>query len=167
LLCVLSWLVLMLDAACFHWSQILVWLQVVGDPSAGFFHFFLNTFKNLIRYHVRVQTERGQTVISTGPYRYVRHPMYATFIIFMVGTTLLLGSWYGLLLGLTLVIGIAFRAQDNACRAEPPDMIGIWQRSSIASSRMSGRSGDTAPEPKGSASATFARRCLDAALCKE
>jgi len=61
-------------------------------------------------------------VISTGLYRYVRHPMYGTVIIFIVGTTLLLSSWYGLLLGLILVVGIAFRAlqEERMLRAELP-----------------------------------------------
>ena len=53
---------------------------------------------------------------------YVRHPMYATGIIFMVGTTLLPGSWYGLLLALIIVVGIAFRAvqEERTLRAELP-----------------------------------------------
>jgi protein-S-isoprenylcysteine O-methyltransferase Ste14 len=59
---------------------------------------------------LRIQRERGQTVVSTGPYHYVRHPMYATFIPFFIGTALLLGSWYGILFGLTLVVLIAIRA---------------------------------------------------------
>jgi protein-S-isoprenylcysteine O-methyltransferase Ste14 len=46
---------------------------------------------------VRVQKERAQTVISTGPYRYVRHPMYTGACLFFLGTALLLGSWYGVL----------------------------------------------------------------------
>jgi len=48
--------------------------------------------------------------------------MYATGIIFMVGTTLLLGSWYGLLLALIIVVGIAFRAvqEERTLRAELP-----------------------------------------------
>jgi protein-S-isoprenylcysteine O-methyltransferase Ste14 len=64
----------------------------------------------------------GQTVISTGPYRYVRHPMYGTTIVFIVGTTLLLGAWYGLLVGSVLVVGIAFRAvqEERVLRAELP-----------------------------------------------
>jgi protein-S-isoprenylcysteine O-methyltransferase Ste14 len=122
----LVWLVLMpLDAVRFYWSQMPVWLQVAGAVLLlGSFYLFFLTFREnpYLSPAVRVQTERGQTVISTGPYRYVRHPMYATFIIFMVGTTLLLGSWYGLLLGLTLVIGIAFRAvqEERVLRAELP-----------------------------------------------
>jgi protein-S-isoprenylcysteine O-methyltransferase Ste14 len=46
---------------------------------------------------VRVQKERAHTVISTGPYSYVRHPMYSGACLFFPGTALLLGSWYGVL----------------------------------------------------------------------
>ncbi len=61
-------------------------------------------------------------VVSTGPYQYVRHPMYAAFIIFTVGTTLLLGSWHGLFLGLILVGGIVVRAvqEERTLREELP-----------------------------------------------
>ncbi len=122
----LAWLVLMpLDAVRFQWSQMPGWLQVAGAVLLlGSFYLFFLTFREnpYLSPAVRVQTERGQTVISTGPYHYVRHPMYATFIIFMVGTTLLLGSWYGLLLGLILIVGIAFRAvqEERTLRSELP-----------------------------------------------
>ena len=44
---------------------------------------------------VKVQTERGQHVISTGPYAWVRHPMYSSMMLFFIGVPLLLGSWWG------------------------------------------------------------------------
>jgi protein-S-isoprenylcysteine O-methyltransferase Ste14 len=122
----LAWLVLMpLDAARFHWSQMPGWLQVLGAALllCSFYLFFLTFRENAyLSPAVRVQTDRGQTVVSTGPYRYVRHPMYATAIIFFVGTTLLLGSWYGLLLGLVIVVGVAIRAvqEERTLRAELP-----------------------------------------------
>ena len=47
---------------------------------------------------VRVQSERGHSVISTGPYAYVRHPMYTGAVLFLIGIALLLGSWWGLVL---------------------------------------------------------------------
>jgi len=50
---------------------------------------------------VKLQEERGQSVVSTGPYRYVRHLMYSNM--FFPATTLLLGSWWGLLLCLVLL----------------------------------------------------------------
>jgi protein-S-isoprenylcysteine O-methyltransferase Ste14 len=71
---------------------------------------------------VRLQSERGQTVVSTGPYGHVRHPMYAAAVVFLVGTTLLLGSWYGLALALMIVVAIAVRAvqEERTLRAELP-----------------------------------------------
>ena len=45
---------------------------------------------------VKVQRERGHHVVSTGPYAWVRHPMYSGAILFFVGMALLLGSGWGL-----------------------------------------------------------------------
>ncbi|HEX6291195.1 MAG TPA: isoprenylcysteine carboxylmethyltransferase family protein [Herpetosiphonaceae bacterium] len=122
----LAWLIAMpLDAVRFHWSQMPGWLQVLGAILllASFYLFFLTFRENsYLSPAVRLQAERGQTVVSTGPYRYVRHPMYATAIIFLVGTTLLLGSWYGFVLVLLLAVGIALRAvqEERLLRAELP-----------------------------------------------
>jgi protein-S-isoprenylcysteine O-methyltransferase Ste14 len=44
---------------------------------------------------VKVQSERGHHVISSGPYAFVRHPMYSGAVLFLVGIALLLGSWVG------------------------------------------------------------------------
>ncbi|HEX4329175.1 MAG TPA: isoprenylcysteine carboxylmethyltransferase family protein, partial [Burkholderiales bacterium] len=45
---------------------------------------------------VRIQAEREQRVITSGPYRFVRHPMYSGAMLFFFGLPLLLGSWWGL-----------------------------------------------------------------------
>ncbi|WGR91392.1 isoprenylcysteine carboxylmethyltransferase family protein [Bradyrhizobium sp. ISRA443] len=45
---------------------------------------------------VKVQAERDHRVISTGPYALVRHPMYASIMLFFIGVPLMLGSWWGL-----------------------------------------------------------------------
>ena len=110
----LVWLVLMpLDAVRFHWSQMPVWLQVAGAIVlvCSFYLFFVTFRENsYLSPMVRIQKDRGQTVVSTGPYHYVRHPMYAAALLFLFGTALLLGSWYGLLVALLLVGMIAGRA---------------------------------------------------------
>ena len=54
---------------------------------------------------IKIQPERGQRVISTGPYRIVRHPMYAGSALYLLGMPLLLGSWLGLLV-LPLILGV-------------------------------------------------------------
>jgi protein-S-isoprenylcysteine O-methyltransferase Ste14 len=109
-----AWLILMaLDAVRFHWSHSPTWLQVGGVVIllCSFYLLFLvfreNSYLSPV---VRVQKERAQTVTSTGPYQYVRHPMYSAIVIFLVGTALLLGSWYGLLFGLLPIIILAGRA---------------------------------------------------------
>jgi protein-S-isoprenylcysteine O-methyltransferase Ste14 len=110
----LAWLILMpLDAVRFHWSQMPVWLQVAGAIIliCSFYLFFVTFRENsYLSAMVRIQKDRGQTVVSTGPYHYVRHPMYAAALLFLFGTALLLGSWYGLLLALLLEGMIAVRA---------------------------------------------------------
>lgn len=122
----LAWLIWMpLDAVRFHWSRMPGWLQVVGALLLlGSFYLFFLTFREnaYLSPAVRLQTDRGQTVVSTGPYHYVRHPMYATALILLVGTTFLLGSWYGLLLVLLLTVAIALRAvqEERTLRAELP-----------------------------------------------
>ena len=59
-------------------------------------------------------------MISSGPYYYVRHPMYAAIIVFIVGTSLLLGSWFGILLGVIFVVILARRAvmEERTLRKE-------------------------------------------------
>ena len=59
---------------------------------------------------VKIQKERGHLVVTTGPYAYVRHPMYAGALLFIAGAPLLLGSWWGLAAGVGLVLVIAMRA---------------------------------------------------------
>lgn len=108
------WLALMgLDAVRFHWSRLPIWLQGIGTflLLCSFYVFYLTFRENpYLSPAVRIQAERAQTVVSTGPYRYLRHPMYAGFILFALGTALLLGSAYGLLGALLLIGIVAWRA---------------------------------------------------------
>jgi protein-S-isoprenylcysteine O-methyltransferase Ste14 len=77
-ICFIAWLVLMpLDAVRFHWSEMSVWIQAVGAiVLLGSFYLFCLVYREnpYLSPAMRIQKERGQTVISTGPYHYVRHP---------------------------------------------------------------------------------------------
>jgi protein-S-isoprenylcysteine O-methyltransferase Ste14 len=44
---------------------------------------------------VKVRAARHHRVISSGPYAFVRHPMYSGIMLFFAGVPLLLGSWWG------------------------------------------------------------------------
>jgi protein-S-isoprenylcysteine O-methyltransferase Ste14 len=120
------WLVLMpLDAVRFGWSRVPGWLQAAGAIIllASFYLFFLTYRENpYLSPMVRIQRDRGQAVVSTGPYSYVRHPMYSGAILLIVGSALLLGSWFGLAVGLVIVVLIAIRAvlEERMLREELP-----------------------------------------------
>ncbi|HEU4846712.1 MAG TPA: isoprenylcysteine carboxylmethyltransferase family protein, partial [Rubrobacteraceae bacterium] len=96
------WLILMpLDAVRFGWSEVPGWLRILGAVGLvlSFYIIFLTFRENAyLAPVVKLQLERGQSVVSTGPYRFVRHPMYASMFLFFPATALLLGSWWGLLL---------------------------------------------------------------------
>lgn len=63
-----------------------------------------------------------QTVVSGGPYHNARHPLYSAILVFVVGTSFLLGSRYEILLGLILLLMLARRAmlEERALREELP-----------------------------------------------
>src|SRR5882757_7540323 len=44
---------------------------------------------------IKMQAERDHHVISSGPYAFVRHPMYSGVMLYFIGVPLLLGSWWG------------------------------------------------------------------------
>jgi len=69
-----------------------------------------------------VPIQRGQTVCSTGPYRFVRHPAYAGLILQALGVPILLGSLWALIPGITaaVCIIIATSSEDRILQAELP-----------------------------------------------
>jgi protein-S-isoprenylcysteine O-methyltransferase Ste14 len=69
---------------------------------------------------VRIQSERGHTVATTGPYRYVRHPAYIGMILFEPGMSALLGSWWAIIVGVMYAILIIVRTalEDRTLQAE-------------------------------------------------
>jgi protein-S-isoprenylcysteine O-methyltransferase Ste14 len=71
---------------------------------------------------VRIQTDRGQTVVMSGPYRFVRHPMYVGSFLLYLGMPLVLGSVGALILGVSIVALMAWRTsrEDQTLRQELP-----------------------------------------------
>ena len=60
---------------------------------------------------VKVQAARHHRVISSGPYAFVRHPMYSGVMLFFVGVPLLLGSWWGVAIAPVFAVLFAIRAR--------------------------------------------------------
>lgn len=72
--------------------------------------------------HVRIQEDRGQTVVSKGPYSVVRHPGYAGSAAFNLLVPLALGSWMALLPAFGTVALLVYRTtrEDRILLAELP-----------------------------------------------
>ncbi len=123
LLPLLSWLVAALDER-FDWSPALpLGLHLAGMVSFGLgwgvvlWAMASNAFFTTT---VRIQKERGHTVQTGGPYRWVRHPGYLGAIIYQLATPFLLGSWWSLLPMLPAVALLVLRTawEDRLLRAE-------------------------------------------------
>jgi protein-S-isoprenylcysteine O-methyltransferase Ste14 len=117
-----------LDAGRFGWSVVPIALQVMGFATlilalaVTYWVMATNPFLATI---VRIQDERGHYVVTTGPYRYVRHPMYAMIFWMYPGIVLGLGSWLALIPATVIVIVIVIRTalEDRMLQTELPGYI--------------------------------------------
>ncbi len=119
------WVIIMpLDAERYHWSPTFpIWLKVIGGAVLLVSTYFMiasfaeNTFASAL---VRIQSERHQRVITTGPYAFVRHPLYLGGILMQFGVPVLLGSVYGILLGaaVTAIIMIRIIGEERMLLSE-------------------------------------------------
>jgi protein-S-isoprenylcysteine O-methyltransferase Ste14 len=98
----------------FGWSTVpkaICWVGVVL-VAVGLGVMMLVVFQNSYAAST-VQVEGGQELVSTGLYRFVRHPMYAGGVIAIVGIPLALGSYWGLVFVIPGLIALALRTLDE------------------------------------------------------
>ena len=101
------------DVMRYGWSEPLpTWIEVIAMlvhfPCFVFLTWVLreNTYLSQV---VKIDEERGHSVITTGPYALVRHPMYTAVIILLFAFPLALGSRYSLLLSMILTVLLVVR----------------------------------------------------------
>jgi protein-S-isoprenylcysteine O-methyltransferase Ste14 len=98
----------------FSWSAVSLPVVAVGDVlmALGFLIIFL-VFKENTFTAATIAVTVDQKVVSTGPYSVVRHPMYSGALVMLFGTPLALGSWWGLLMFIPMILTIGWRACDE------------------------------------------------------
>jgi protein-S-isoprenylcysteine O-methyltransferase Ste14 len=71
---------------------------------------------------VRIQTERGQTVVTRGPYHSIRHPAYLGAILVELGVPILLSSWWALSITVLTLFLLLLRTflEDQTLQKELP-----------------------------------------------
>jgi len=91
------WIIAGLDRGRLHWSDsVPLWLQafalftIVAAYALVFWAMVENRFFSSV---VRIQSERGQHVVESGPYAFLRHPGYSAGILILAASGVALGSW--------------------------------------------------------------------------
>ena len=112
------------DVVRFNWSEPLpLWMRVsamlIHIPCFVLFAWVLreNTYSSQV---VKIDKARGHHVITTGPYAFVRHPMYTVAIVLLFAIPIALGSRYALLLAafLTVLLVIRTYLEDRTLHEE-------------------------------------------------
>jgi protein-S-isoprenylcysteine O-methyltransferase Ste14 len=114
-----------LDGGRFGWSTVPVWVRAIGWSLLAVtgtmlpWVFRTNTFASGVG---RIQDDRDHRVITGGPYRFVRHPMYVGVIVAFIGLPLALGSWWALIPGVLLILTFIYRTwrEDQFLTASLP-----------------------------------------------
>ena len=94
------------------WAPLPVWVAVLGHVALAL-GFAIITWAQAVNRHfepsVRIQSERGHSVIDTGPYAIVRHPGYVGGTLVVAGMALALGSLWALLPAVVLTLTLVAR----------------------------------------------------------
>jgi len=105
------------DAVRFRWSSMPLWMTLVGVimfisvSPLGLWAMAVNRF---FEWTVRIQEDNKQYVCTSGPYRIMRHPGYVALIGTTLAYPLILGSWWGFVLGGVLAVMVVIRtAQED------------------------------------------------------
>jgi protein-S-isoprenylcysteine O-methyltransferase Ste14 len=100
------------EAVRFKWSNLPFYISIIGYTGmiiAVIIFFLVNRENTYLSRVVEIQEERGQKVITTGPYRIIRHPMYFSVIILYISHCLALGSLFALIPCAIIIVTIIIR----------------------------------------------------------
>jgi protein-S-isoprenylcysteine O-methyltransferase Ste14 len=114
-----------LDAGRFHWSEVPFGVQftgLVGLAAALSLVLWAMTVNRFFSPAIYIQSERGHHVITSGPYRFIRHPGYLAAVLIVSFTALTLGSFWALLpaAGYAVLILNRVAREDRFLHAELP-----------------------------------------------
>jgi len=97
----------------FHWFQsipnimsVVAFLLIVLALLLTYLAIAANPFFSS---HIRIQKERGHTTVSSGPYRWIRHPGYTGALIFNLSVPVALGAWLPISLGIVTALILIYR----------------------------------------------------------
>jgi protein-S-isoprenylcysteine O-methyltransferase Ste14 len=121
------WVIAGLDHGRFHWSDTvpatLQWTALIALAAGYAFCLWAMRVNRFFSSIVRIQNDRGQVVITTGPYAIIRHPGYLAGIVIVVASGPALDSWIAsAVLAVCTLPFLLYRAatEDRVLLAELP-----------------------------------------------
>ncbi|MBN1922320.1 MAG: nitrous oxide-stimulated promoter family protein [Anaerolineae bacterium] len=114
-----------LDVGRYGWSEMPPWVRFIGVlglvPAFGL-PLWASRVNAYLSSRVRIQEDRGHAVVTKGPYQHVRHPMYVGTVFYNISVPLLLGSWWGLVVGGIMIAMVIVRTalEDRTLQRELP-----------------------------------------------
>jgi len=114
-----------LDGGRFRWSHVPLWIEIAGFClMAGYIALNVWAARSnpFLSATAHVQEDRGHRVVVSGPYRYIRHPMYAGVCLLGLGVPLALGSFWALIPGGLVALTFIYRTwqEDRFLKANLP-----------------------------------------------
>ena len=90
------------------------YIVITGDFLVAIgFYFIFRVYRENTYTSATIEVAANQRVIDTGPYALVRHPMYASALLYLLGTPLALGSYWGLVPFVFVIPFLAWRLFDE------------------------------------------------------
>jgi protein-S-isoprenylcysteine O-methyltransferase Ste14 len=114
-----------LDGGRLGWSAMPIVVRAIGTAAvvaAIGVMYWCAAANHFLSSRSRIQSERGHTVVQHGPYRGVRHPMYASRIVLIIGVALMLGSWIAVVPAVLIALLLVLRTslEDRLLTTELP-----------------------------------------------
>jgi protein-S-isoprenylcysteine O-methyltransferase Ste14 len=129
------WIVAGLDHGRFHWSDTvplsLQWLGLAAVAAGCAFSVWAMRVNRFFSSVVRIQSDRGQVLITAGPYAFVRHPGYIAAIVLTSASGLALDSWLATALLIACAVPfLLYRTitEDRVLKAELPGYLAYAER---------------------------------------
>lgn len=113
------------------WSDVPAPLVIAADVIVLASYLLVFRVQQVNEYASRiVQVEQGQQIIDSGPYAFVRHPMYLGMLFFLVATPLALGSYWAVIpaLGMLPVLMARIRGEEALLRRDLLGYIAYTER---------------------------------------
>jgi protein-S-isoprenylcysteine O-methyltransferase Ste14 len=98
----------------YGWSTVPFYIVIAGDALVAIgFYFIFRVYRENTYSSATIEVAANQKVIDSGPYSVVRHPMYASALLYLLGTPLALGSYWGLLPFVVVIPFLIWRLFDE------------------------------------------------------